>query len=125
MHTNSLSEKQETEQLYWRTYMFEEIASQLHETAKEKGFWPTRVDDIFIAKQCMMIVSEVTEVMEAVRKDKGSQEIVEELADILIRTLDLWRGMYDNGYVEHSLDDAMERKSNYNKTRPERHGVRF
>jgi NTP pyrophosphatase (non-canonical NTP hydrolase) len=105
--------------------MFEEIASQLHETAREKGFWPTQVDDIFIAKQCMMIVSEVTEVMEAVRKEKGSQEIVEELADILIRTLDLWRGMYDNGYVEHSLDDAIERKSQYNKTRPERHGVRF
>jgi NTP pyrophosphatase (non-canonical NTP hydrolase) len=105
--------------------MFEEIASQLHETAKEKGFWPPQVDDIFIAKQCMMIVSEVTEVMEAVRKEKGSQEIVEELADVLIRTLDLWRGMYDNGYVEHSLDDAIERKSQYNKTRPERHGVRF
>lgn len=113
------------EQLYWRTYMFEELATQLHETAVDKGFWNNTVDDIFIAKQCMMIVSEATEVMEAVRKDKGSQEIVEELADILIRTLDLWRGMYDNGYVEHSLDDAMERKANYNKTRPERHGVRF
>lgn len=105
--------------------MFEELATQLHETAVDKGFWNNAVDDIFIAKQCMMIVSEATEVMEAVRKDKGSQEIVEELADILIRTLDLWRGMYDNGYVEHSLDDAMERKANYNKTRPERHGVRF
>lgn len=105
--------------------MFEELATQLHETAVDKGFWNSPVDDIFIAKQCMMIVSEATEVMEAVRKDKGSQEIVEELADILIRTLDLWRGMYDNGYVEHSLDDAMERKANYNKTRPERHGVRF
>jgi NTP pyrophosphatase (non-canonical NTP hydrolase) len=105
--------------------MFEEWATSLHNTAREKGFWNHAVDDIFIAKQCMMIVSEVTEVMEAVRKDKGSQEVVEELADIMIRTLDLWKGMYDNGYVEHSLDDAMERKSNYNKTRPERHGVRF
>jgi NTP pyrophosphatase (non-canonical NTP hydrolase) len=105
--------------------MFEEWATSLHNTAREKGFWNHTVDDIFIAKQCMMIVSEVTEVMEAVRKDKGSQEVVEELADILIRTLDLWKGMYDNGYVQHSLDDAMERKSNYNKTRPERHGVRF
>jgi len=33
--------------------------------------------------------------------------------------------MYDKGYVEHSLDDAMENKTEYNKTRPERHGVRF
>jgi NTP pyrophosphatase (non-canonical NTP hydrolase) len=105
--------------------MFDNLATQLHETAVEKGFWNYDIDDIFIAKQCMMIVSEATEVMEAVRKDKGSQEVVEELADILIRTLDLWKGMYDNGYVEHSLDDAMERKASYNKTRPERHGVRF
>jgi NTP pyrophosphatase (non-canonical NTP hydrolase) len=105
--------------------MLEQLATELHDTAIEKGFWSHAVDDIFIAKQCMMIVSEVTEVMEAVRKDKGSQEIVEELSDIIIRTLDLWKGMYDQGYVEHSLDDAMERKSNYNKTRPERHGVRF
>jgi NTP pyrophosphatase (non-canonical NTP hydrolase) len=104
---------------------FDNLAKELHNTAIEKGFWGDSVDDIFIAKQCMMIVSEVTEVMEAVRKDKGSQEIVEELADILIRTLDLWKGMYDQGYVEHSLDDAMERKTEYNKTRPERHGVRF
>jgi NTP pyrophosphatase (non-canonical NTP hydrolase) len=105
--------------------MLEELATELHNTAIEKGFWSHQVDDIFIAKQCMMIVSEVTEVMEAVRKDKGSQEIVEELSDVIIRTLDLWKGMYDQGYVEHSLDDAMERKSSYNKTRPERHGVRF
>lgn len=105
--------------------MFDDLATQLHDTAIEKGFWNNNIDDIFIAKQCMMIVSEATEVMEAVRKDKGSQEVVEELADILIRTLDLWKGMYDNGYVEHSLDDAMERKASYNKTRPERHGVRF
>jgi len=105
--------------------MFDSLATDLHDTAIEKGFWSYPVDDIFIAKQCMMIVSEVTEVMEAVRKDKGSQEIVEEMADILIRTLDLWKGMYNQGYVEHSLDNAMERKSSYNKTRPERHGVRF
>jgi NTP pyrophosphatase (non-canonical NTP hydrolase) len=105
--------------------MLEELATELHNTAIEKGFWNNAVDDIFIAKQCMMIVSEVTEVMEAVRKDKGSQEIVEELSDVIIRTLDLWKGMYDQGYVQHSLDEAMERKSNYNKTRPERHGVRF
>jgi NTP pyrophosphatase (non-canonical NTP hydrolase) len=105
--------------------MLEELATELHNTAIEKGFWSHAIDDIFIAKQCMMIVSEVTEVMEAVRKDRGSQEIVEELSDVIIRTLDLWKGMYDHGYVEHSLDDAMERKSSYNKTRPERHGVRF
>jgi NTP pyrophosphatase (non-canonical NTP hydrolase) len=107
--------------------MFDELADVLHETAIEKGFWPSpdQVDDIFIAKQCMMIVSEVTEVMEAVRKDKGEDEISKEFADIIIRTLDLYAGMVQAGYTKISLDYAIEEKTNFNKTRPEKHGVRF
>lgn len=100
-------------------------SKQIHETAVEKGFWPEEVDDIFIAKQCMMIVSEVTELMEAIRKDKGTEEVAKETADILIRTFDLWQGMLDNGYVEGSLQATFNNKINYNKERPERHGVRF
>lgn len=107
------------------SYSLEELAEEIHFNAVDKGFWPEEVDDIFIAKQCMMIVSEVTEVMEAVRKDKGSQEVTEELADIIIRTLDLWKGMHDNGYVGHSLDYSLVGKIETNKGRPERHGVRF
>jgi NTP pyrophosphatase (non-canonical NTP hydrolase) len=105
--------------------MFDNLSLRLHETAQAKRFWPEKVDDIFIAKQCMMIVSEVTEVMEAVRKSKGSEEVTKEIADILIRTLDLYQGMYVHGYVDHSLDEMFEEKTQYNKTRPEKHGVRF
>ncbi len=105
--------------------MFDELAEQLHTTAVEKGFWPEEIDDIFVAKQCMMIVSEVTEVMEAVRKDKGEEEIAKEFADIIIRTLDLYAGMVEAGYTKISLDYAMDRKTQFNKTRPEKHGVRF
>ena len=105
--------------------MFEKLATQLHETAVEKGFWNHTVDDIFIAKQCMMIVSEVTELMEAIRKDRGKEEVAHETADILIRTLDLWQGMVANGYAEGSLQAAFNNKTQHNKSRPERHGVRF
>jgi len=105
--------------------MFDDLAEDLHGTAKEKGFWPEEIDDIFIAKQCMMIVSEVTELMEAVRKDKGEQEIVLETADILIRTLDLYAGLVEAGYTTISLDYALQEKSNINKDRPQKHGVRF
>jgi NTP pyrophosphatase (non-canonical NTP hydrolase) len=105
--------------------MLNELAVELHKTATDKGFWDTSVDDIFIAKQCMMIVSEVTEVMEAVRKSKGSEEVTKEIADILIRTLDLYAGMFNNGYVSHSLDKMFEEKTQFNITRPEKHGVRF
>lgn len=101
------------------------LAVDLHKTAVEKGFWPEDVDDIFIAKQCMMIVSEVTEVMEAVRKDKGEQEISKEFADIIIRTLDLYVGMVEAGYTNLSLDDILKEKAEFNITRPEKHGVRF
>lgn len=105
--------------------MFDNLAINLHEVAVEKGFWPEDIDDIFVAKQCMMIVSEVTEVMEAVRKDKGEEEITKEFADIIIRTLDLYAGMVEAGYTRLSLDQALREKVDFNKTRPEKHGVRF
>ena len=73
----------------------------------------------------MMIVSEVTEVMEAVRKDKGAEEISKEFADIIIRTLDLYAGMTKAGYVTKSLDSAIKQKMDKNQDRPKKHGVRF
>ena len=105
--------------------MLDDLSMDLHKIAVEKGFWPEEIDDIFIAKQCMMIVSEVTETMEAIRKDKGEEEITKEVADILIRTLDLYAGLVEAGYTRLSLDYALEEKSQFNKTRPEKHGVRF
>jgi NTP pyrophosphatase (non-canonical NTP hydrolase) len=106
------------------TYL-DEMAEHLHQVATEKGFWPEVVDDIFITKQLMMVVSEAVEVMEAIRKDKGKVEIADEMADIIIRTLDLFAGLVENDYTDISLDQALENKVNFNKERPERHGVRF
>lgn len=103
----------------------DEMANEIHNTAVEKGFWPDKVDDIFITKQLMMIVSEAVEVMEAIRKDKGKQEVSSEMADIIIRTLDLYQGLIDNGYVDTDLQAAINSKTNFNKSRPERHGVKF
>ena len=105
--------------------MFDDLAIKLHEVAVEKGFWDQEVDDIFVSKQLMMIVSEVVEVLEAVRKDKGEEEIAKEFADIIIRTLDLYAGMVEAGYTRLSLDQALREKVEFNKTRPEKHGVRF
>lgn len=107
--------------------MLDDMAINLHKTAVMKGFWPEveDVDDIFIAKQMMMIVSEVVEAMEAVRKEKGEEEISKEFADIIIRTLDLYAGMVEAGYTRLSLDDILNEKAKFNETRDERHGVRF
>lgn len=112
--------------------MFDEVAKELHETAAEKGFWDIAYNndskeslDIFMTKQLMMIVSEAVEVMEAIRKSKGPEEVADEMADIIIRTLDLYAGLREFEYVNGSLDDAFEKKTGFNKSRPERHGVRF
>jgi NTP pyrophosphatase (non-canonical NTP hydrolase) len=109
------------------TPTLETLANNVHTTAVAKGFWPEDVDDIFVTKQLMMIVSEAVEVMEAIRKDKGKQEVAEEMADILIRTLDLWAGLKENGYVEENADlqVVFNNKTDVNKDRPEKHGVRF
>lgn len=107
--------------------MLDSLAVDLHKNAVVKGFWPEvdDVDDIFVAKQLMMIVSEVVEAMEAIRKDKGEEEITKEFADILIRTLDLYAGIVEAGYTRLSLDHVLKEKADFNKTRPEKHGVRF
>lgn len=108
----------------------DKLSEQLHETAVEKGFWEplTRMepddDFIFICKQLAMVHSEVTEVLEAIRKDKGKDVVVEELADILIRVFDLYAGLIELGYAEDSLHDVVKRKSEINKDRKRLHGVR-
>jgi len=105
--------------------MFDDLAEEIHKNAVEKGFWDKTVDPIFIAKQMMMIVSEVSEAMEALRKDMDSDQISDEFADIIIRTLDLYAGIAEAGYVTKSLDFAVKQKMERNTHRPKKHGVRF
>ena len=111
--------------------MFNEVTEELHSVAVEKGFWDVINDatqaqkDIFITKQLMMIVSEAVEVMEAIRKSHGPEAVADEMADILIRTFDLYAGLVEHEYTNVSLDEAFEKKTGYNKTRPEKHGVKF
>jgi NTP pyrophosphatase (non-canonical NTP hydrolase) len=111
--------------------MFDEITKELHEVAIEKGFWDLAKTasqeqlDIFMTKQLMMIVSEAVEVMESIRKSHGPEAVADEMADILIRTFDLYAGLVEYEYTNVSLDEAFEKKTGYNKTRPEKHGVKF
>jgi hypothetical protein len=105
------------------------LADRLHHTAEGKGFWEPilRMDRqdffIFYAKQIAMIHSEATEILEALRKEKGEDAVVEEIADLIIRTLDLYKGLkvYYGDYP--SLDEVMTRKSIVNQDRPRLHGV--
>ena len=109
----------------------DKMAKEIHRNAAEKGFWdymysnaePVGDKFIFYGKQLAMIHSEVTETLEALRKSKGQDQVVEELADIIIRVLDLYEGLKHAGEVEDSLHDVLLKKIAINTARPKMHGV--
>lgn len=106
-------------------YGLDVLSAILHETAIEKGFWDNPKNFDVFGNKLALVHSEVTEVLEAIRKNKGSEEIVEEMVDILIRTLDLYASMRNAGFVTHSLDEILFKKMEINKARPALHGNLF
>lgn len=93
----------------------------VHQNAVDKGFWDENNGTNFYIKQCAMIHSEVSEVVEAIAKDQG-EKIVTEMADVIIRLCDLWAGMNHDGLIKTSLETALNEKATYNKSRPHMHG---
>jgi NTP pyrophosphatase (non-canonical NTP hydrolase) len=100
------------------------LAESLHDTAVEKGFWGDQVNIHFVLAKLALVHSEVSEVLEAVRKQQGDDKVVEEMADIIIRLLDLYAGMKEFGWLasDVSLDAIVDRKAGVNATRPQMHG---
>ena len=106
-------------------YGLDALAALLHETAKEKGFWEPPYSYDKIGNKLALVHSEVTEVLEAIRKSKGSEQVVEEMADVIIRLLDVYAAMRNEEQILHSLDEILEAKINKNKERPRLHGNLF
>jgi NTP pyrophosphatase (non-canonical NTP hydrolase) len=106
-------------------YGIDALSAVLHETALEKGFWDGEITHDKVGNKLALVHSEVTEVLEAIRKNKGSKEIVEEMADIIIRLLDLYAAMRNSEMITDSLEEALENKINKNKERPRLHGNLF
>ena len=106
-------------------YGLDALAAVLHETAIQKGFWDGPKNHDKIGNKLALVHSEVTEVLEAIRKNKGSQEIVEEMSDVIIRLLDLYAAMVEHGDIIHSIDVVMAEKTAINKERPKLHGNNF
>jgi NTP pyrophosphatase (non-canonical NTP hydrolase) len=113
------------------TYLrdMDDLAHTLHAHALSKGFYESydRMEEedkiIFYLKQLAMIHSEVSEVLEAMRKEKGHEVVVEELADIMIRVLDFWAFLSQTHYTNRSLADAILEKMEKNSGRAKMHGV--
>jgi NTP pyrophosphatase (non-canonical NTP hydrolase) len=106
-------------------YGLDALSAILHETAIEKRFWDGEINHDKIGNKLALVHSEVTEVLEAIRKDKGSSEIVTEIADVLIRLLDIYAAMRNSGIVTDSLDEKLFTKMEYNKSREALHGNLF
>ena len=106
-------------------YGLDALAAMLHETAREKGFWDGEYSHDKIGNKLALVHSEVTEVLEAIRKSKVSEQVVEEMADVIIRLLDVYAAMRNEEQILHSLDEILEAKINKNKERPRLHGNLF
>lgn len=122
--------------------MFNELAKQVHEIAKSKGFYEKEKN---IGEMLCLIHSEVSEALEADRKGryassanmnvlngwvrdsdfvesyegwvKGTFE--EEMADIVIRVLDMC------GFKNIDIEAHIAAKMRYNRTREKYHGKKY
>ena len=107
----------------------DDLAHTLHAHAKRQGFYEPydHMDEadyvVFYLKQLAMVHSEVTEVLEAIRKEQGDDKVVEELADIIVRVIEFWAFLNETGYTKVSLQESLNNKIETNKKRAYMHGV--
>lgn len=109
------------------------LADEIYETSASKGFWDiAQVSDFAIVPvKLALIGDEVSEALKVHRDEytdaplsngmtpNQEQEFTEELADIVIRTLDLAGGL------DLDIGSSIEAKVEKNKARPYRHGKRY
>ena len=79
-------------------------------------------DPFKLGTKLALIHSEVTEMLEIVRKTNNAEEFIEEGIDVIIRTLDVIGRI--GKQTGTSLDDVMIRKLEKNKKRGYKHGGR-
>ena len=113
--------------------MIKALQKEIHANAKEKGWWPEGDDDTNnIMERLMLVVTEIAEAAEEHREHKTGDGVYFgrmdtqgmqkpegfgiELADAVIRIFDLAE------YLGIDMEQCIEMKMRYNKTRPLRHG---
>lgn len=106
-------------------YAWDELATEIHPTNVKNGFWgPPEMMDKYVAK-LMLVVTEVSEVTEALRKSQGADKVTEEFSDIFIRSLDLYGKLVDAGEASPGLYGVLLEKMHTNAARPPKHGNRW
>ena len=101
---------------------FELIQDDVGHTADIKGFWgePEMMDKY--AAKLALVHSEVTEILEALRKSQGADKVTEEFADVFIRCFDLHGKLVDDNLATDDLFETIIRKAKANADRPPKHG---
>ena len=119
-----------------------ELVKKSHKNAREKGFWKEYeiscyelnnalknfssrnieecifIKNAIISQSLLLIVSEITEAVEGLRKG-DVDNFKEELADVAIRLADLCGGL------DIDLEEEIKKKIDKNKNRPYKHGKAF
>lgn len=88
------------------------LSKLCHKIARQKGFWDDKRN---IGEMLMLIVTEISEAMEAYRK-QDKENFNEEIADTFIRLFDLCGGL------KIDILKEIEKKMIKNRKRPYKHG---
>lgn len=101
-----------------------DLAKMIHDNNVKKGFYEN--DSKTFAENIALMHSELSEALEADRKDNppsekidGHCQVAEELADAVIRILDT------AAHNNIDIGDAIVAKHQYNLTRPYKHGKKY
>lgn len=96
---------------------FRFLQEVIHENAVKKGFWGTPIN---IPEKLALVHSEVSEALEELRATKfDTKKFGEELADVVIRVLDIGEHFGIDIYME------VVKKHEKNIKRPYKHGKKF
>lgn len=96
---------------------------EIHDVAVSKGFWDGEFTPERVIAKLGMVHSEVSEILEAYRKEQGSAKILEEFADTFIRLYDLLVALKEQNIVDTiDIDEVIRLKTQVNSQRPTMHG---
>lgn len=110
-----------------KKYNLNDLSKDCHQIAVDHGFWDDLEESVasevlynnMLGNKLMLIVSELSEAQESLRKEEGIERFEEELVDVFIRTADLC------GQLQLDIDAAVLVKMKKNKNRPYKHDKAF